>query len=645
MVTLASGDVAYVDANGRQVDPSVVMQDVIQEAIPQTEGEEEIPVPATITVTPTETIALDESSLSEGGLVLTTPIASAKAEVTELLLTPVPNGIKLEESTEEKKHTMETAEAEVTTLTITPTTTQFPAEHVLSIENGNGTVTNLVITATSYTPEIGAEAIQSNTATLNVDAKAATGTITLQTYKVSTLDSAGNVTNSITVHGVAELTATVIGLTPDATGTYYIDGIKGKAIIETDFTNAELALTTLFNTWNNKEILFNVDVPVSQTDIDMVRGLADAIAYLGEKDDDANLSALAKDMRSAANAASTLSTASSSVAGTVSTLANLNLSQIASFLASMASNGKILVELDFSNFAGLEDMASYVESQIQAIIDDLNSIDGSTKTVYINEVRNGGGGGGDTTSTNTTNFNVNINSGAAQAQLNAVSAAMTRLSGLSTTSAAALNNLVNKLTALKNAISGLPDKSRAVNNTANAMNRLKSKNISVNVSGTATMRVTTTVTVNVNATSSGNATATVSAGSKRQDVRDTTEKSKPVGENKAKGNVALAKGTGPALAKGRTLMGELGPELVVAGGRYYTVGNEGAEFVDLPEDAIVFNHLQTEKLLGSGGMVGTGEPVTNERKAVAFASGNVSGPAMASASDALAELYKLRAMW
>jgi hypothetical protein len=190
---------------------------------------------------------------------------------------------------------------------------------------------------------------------------------------------------------------------------------------------------------------------------------------------------LAKDMRSAANAASTLSTASSSVAGTVSTLASLNLSQIASFLASMAGNGKILVELDFSNFAGLEDMASYVKSQIQAIIDDLNSIDGSTKTVYINEVRNGGEGGGDTSSTNTTNFNVNINSGAAQAQLNAVSAAMTRLSGLSATSAIMLNNLVNKLIALRAAISNLPDKSKAVQSTANAMNNLRSRSVSISV--------------------------------------------------------------------------------------------------------------------------------------------------------------------
>jgi len=38
-------------------------------------------------------------------------------------------------------------------------------------------------------------------------------------------------------------------------------------------------------------------------------------------------------------------------------------------------------------------------------------------------------------------------------------------------------------------------------------------------------------------------------------------------------------------------MGELGPELVVSNGRYFVVGSNGAEFVDLDPDAIVFNHL------------------------------------------------------
>jgi len=54
----------------------------------------------------------------------------------------------------------------------------------------------------------------------------------------------------------------------------------------------------------------------------------------------------------------------------------------------------------------------------------------------------------------------------------------------------------------------------------------------------------------------------------------------------ATGNVALAGGT-------PTLMGELGPELVVSHGRYFIVGQGGAEMVNLAEDAIVFNHIQT----------------------------------------------------
>jgi hypothetical protein len=40
-------------------------------------------------------------------------------------------------------------------------------------------------------------------------------------------------------------------------------------------------------------------------------------------------------------------------------------------------------------------------------------------------------------------------------------------------------------------------------------------------------------------------------------------------------------------------MGELGQELVVSHGRYYVVGTNGPEMVNLDDDAIVFNHIQT----------------------------------------------------
>lgn len=65
---------------------------------------------------------------------------------------------------------------------------------------------------------------------------------------------------------------------------------------------------------------------------------------------------------------------------------------------------------------------------------------------------------------------------------------------------------------------------------------------------------------------------------------------------------------GGAFAGGRTLVGELGNELVVNphSGKWYTVGDNGAEFVDLPKDAIVFDHSKTKKLLDQGFIGGRG---------------------------------------
>lgn len=101
-----------------------------------------------------------------------------------------------------------------------------------------------------------------------------------------------------------------------------------------------------------------------------------------------------------------------------------------------------------------------------------------------------------------------------------------------------------------------------------------------------------------------------------------------------------------AYAAGKdTLMGELGPELVVSHGKYFLVGQSGPEMVKLDDDAIVFNHLQTEKLMKKGQVNSHGKPVTNEKNATSMAGGNFTGPALASASETLALLKELREMW
>lgn len=64
---------------------------------------------------------------------------------------------------------------------------------------------------------------------------------------------------------------------------------------------------------------------------------------------------------------------------------------------------------------------------------------------------------------------------------------------------------------------------------------------------------------------------------------------------------------------GRTLVGELGEEIIVNGktGRWYTVGSNGAEFVYLPKDAIVFNHKQTKSLLENGSINSRGRSMAS----------------------------------
>lgn len=105
------------------------------------------------------------------------------------------------------------------------------------------------------------------------------------------------------------------------------------------------------------------------------------------------------------------------------------------------------------------------------------------------------------------------------------------------------------------------------------------------------------------------------------------------------GNVGNAQATG-------TLLGELGPELVVSNGRYFVAGQRGPEFLDLADDAIVFNHLQTKSLLEKGSSSTRGKAITNEHNAVAYAHGNTQGgPAKASASEALNALIQLRDQW
>ena len=63
---------------------------------------------------------------------------------------------------------------------------------------------------------------------------------------------------------------------------------------------------------------------------------------------------------------------------------------------------------------------------------------------------------------------------------------------------------------------------------------------------------------------------------------------------------ALASGTLGAKFSGLSLTGEVAPELVVRGNKWFTTGDNGAEFTDIRRGDIVFDHVQTAQLLSKG---------------------------------------------
>ena len=83
---------------------------------------------------------------------------------------------------------------------------------------------------------------------------------------------------------------------------------------------------------------------------------------------------------------------------------------------------------------------------------------------------------------------------------------------------------------------------------------------------------------------------------------------------------AYAGGSWGAGYGGRALVGELGTELLVNSrtGRWETVGDDGAEFINVNPNDIIFNHLQTESLLNNGYALGRGSAFA---RGTAFASG------------------------
>lgn len=85
---------------------------------------------------------------------------------------------------------------------------------------------------------------------------------------------------------------------------------------------------------------------------------------------------------------------------------------------------------------------------------------------------------------------------------------------------------------------------------------------------------------------------------------------------------AFVRGDWSTKDSGTALVGELGQETVVRDGRYFTIGDNGAEFFNYKKGDIIFNHKQTEELFKNGYVTSNGGRGRAYAQGTAFSSGS-----------------------
>ena len=122
----------------------------------------------------------------------------------------------------------------------------------------------------------------------------------------------------------------------------------------------------------------------------------------------------------------------------------------------------------------------------------------------------------------------------------------------------------------------------------------------------------------------GKAVYTVSGGgsSKKNTVGMLAKVNGTAHANGTVGGKAFAHGNWGTEDDGTALVGELGQELVVRDGHFFTVGNDGAEFFNYKKNDIIFNHRQTEELLKNGYVTSNGGRGRAYAQGTAFITGS-----------------------
>ena len=197
-----------------------------------------------------------------------------------------------------------------------------------------------------------------------------------------------------------------------------------------------------------------------------------------------------------------------------------------------------------------------------------------------------------------------------------------------------ISKSLKKLKSKSVSIKAKGNASSVIKKIASALKKLKNKNITVKVKDSASSKIssikgklnalgkmhpTPKVTINTSGLPAVEAAKSAINGLHDKSVNvsvNYSQSGKPSkGGGVAHGTAAFAHGTIPritnsrrALASGTlgakfsglSLTGEVAPELVVRGNKWFTTGDNGAEFTDIRRGDIVFNHQQTADLLSKG---------------------------------------------
>lgn len=448
-------------------------------------------------------------------------------------------------------------------------------------------------TTLEYTDVTGSAVTVTITAQSHVDAnqspqlEAYTGTVTgtaesatinVATYNVN-ITNADGTTNSLVVNGTANLVAAIAGLTQSPEGGWTVSLNDGTFVIQVDnLTQIQEAIAALMED-ETKTVHIEYDDPRQQPTVGVT---SKTTAGYGIMDYSNGYPTLL--------GGKTYQTREQAVSNAQFAVDNGTITGEYT-ITEIDANG---APIDAAN------STTNINGDIQAGSVNVTSSGTGNK--------NSGNEGGKT----------GVKTGGGSSGKTATTAPALDTSQMIATAQAGINQIGNKIA--EGAKIGASSAKAAIQAT---LSSVKSKRISI----TGNAQLTANIKLNVTGGTGVAGKVTMSSGSMT------------INQSFAKGSIPRKR---PAFASGtKALMGELGPELVVSGGQYYTVGENGPEFVNLADDAIVFNHLQTKKLLAGGKTSTYGTPITSERNAVSFAKGT----AMASAAEAANQLRAIRAQW